>query len=136
MAAQLKIRSVTLDLVDQASNALVKDNEHFANLWDYAMSDRRRFILALCHRSAESPDPFRLGVIQERLLSHGVEVDDETLIADLEFLRELELVDLVGESGGGHYVLAIPLMGTWIEKEQDFAALMGKARSETEDQHG
>ncbi|MEW6663773.1 MAG: N-6 DNA methylase [Thermodesulfobacteriota bacterium] len=136
MAAQLKIRSVTLDLVDQASKALIEDNEHFANLWDYAVSDRRRFILTLCHRAADSPDPFRLGVIQEQLLSHGIEVDDETLIADLEFLRELELIDLVGGFSGGHYKLTIPLMGTWIEKEQDFNALMSKARSETEDQHG
>ena len=120
MAAQLKIRLVTLDLVNQASNALVVDNEHFANLWDYAMSDRRRFILALFQRSADSPDPFRLGLIQETLASHGAEVYEETLISDLEFLRELELIELVGESGGGHYVLAIPLMGIWIRKRAGF----------------
>ena len=30
MAVELKTRSVTLDLVEQAGNALVKDNEHFA----------------------------------------------------------------------------------------------------------
>jgi type I restriction enzyme M protein len=136
MAAQLKARSVTLDLVEQAGDALVEDNEHFASLWDYASSDRRRFILALCHREADGPDVFRLGVIQERLASHAIEVDDETLIADLEFLRELELIELVGEFSDGHYVLAIPLMGTWIEKQQDFAAVMSKARSETGDQHG
>ena len=135
MSAQLKTRSVTLDLVDQAGNALVEDNEHFASLWDYAQSDRRRFILALCHKEIDSPDLLRLGVIQERLFSHGIEVSDETLIADLEFLRELELIELVGEASGGHYVLAIPLMGTWIEKQQDFAAVKSKARLETEDQH-
>jgi len=135
MSAQLKTRSVTLDLVDQAGNALVEDNEHFASLWDYAQSDRRRFILALCHKEADSPDLLRLGVIQERLFSHGIEVSDETLIEDLEFLRELELIKLVGETGGGHYVLAIPLMGAWIEKQQDFAAVKSKARLETEDLH-
>jgi len=135
MSAQLKTRSVTLDLVDQAGNALVEDNEHFASLWDYAQSNRRRFILALCHKEVDSPDLLRLGVIQERLFSHGIEVSDETLIEDLEFLRELELIELVGEASGGHYVLAIPLMGTWIEKQQDFAAIKSKARLETEDQH-
>jgi type I restriction enzyme M protein len=121
--------------VDQAGNALVEDNEHFASLWDYAQSNRRRFILALCHKEIDSPDLLRLGVIQERLFSHGIEVSDENLIEDIEFLRELELVELVGDASGGHYVLAIPLMGTWIEKQQDFAAVKSKARLETEDQH-
>jgi len=135
MAAQLKMRSVTLDLVDQAGNALVQDNEHFASLWDYAGSERRRFLLALCHNESVGPDALRLGVIQERLLVHGIEINDETLITDLEYLRELELVELVNEAGGGHYVLAIPLMGNWIEKQQDFAAIKRKAKLETEDQH-
>jgi type I restriction enzyme M protein len=66
------------------------------------------------------------------LVSHGIELDDETLIADLEFLRDLELIELVGESSGGHYILAIPLMGAWIERHQDFAAIKSRARAETE----
>ncbi len=131
MAAQLKTRSITLDLVERAGNALVEDNEHFASLWDYAGTDRRRFILALCHREMNSPDPFSLGIIQERLVSYGIEVDDEKIIADLEFLQELELIDRIGES----YTLSIPLMGTWIERQQDFAVLKSKASSETEDLH-
>jgi len=135
MAAQLKTRSVTLDLVSQAGDALVEDNEHFASLWDYARSNRRRFILVLCHKEAAGPDPLQLGVIQEHLFAHGLEVDDETLITDLEFLRELELIELIGKDSGGHYTLAIPLMGVWIEKQQDFAAVLSKARLETEDQH-
>ena len=135
MSAQLKTRSVTLDLVNKAENALVEDNEHFASLWDYAKSDRRRFIMALCHKESDSPDLLRLGVIQERLLSHGIEIRDETLIADLEYLRELELIKLVDGASAGNYILAIPLMGTWIDKQQDFAAIKRKARLETEDQH-
>jgi len=136
MAAQSRTRSVTSDLVDQAITAFVEDNEHFASLWDYAGSDRRRFLLALCHRADESSEPFRLELIQERLAASGIEVDDERVVADLEFLRELELIELVGDPGGLHYTLAIPLMGTWIERQQDFDALRMKAISETEDQHG
>jgi type I restriction enzyme M protein len=135
IAAQLKTHSVTLDLVDQASDALVEDNEHFASLWDYAWSDQRRFILYLCHKEVSGPDSLRLGVIQERLITYGIEVDDDSLITDLEFLRELELIDLVGDASGGHYILSIPLMGTWIERQQDFEAVLSKARSETEDQY-
>lgn len=90
---------------------LVEDNEHFASLWSYAQSERRRLVLALCHKETDSPDFLRLGVIQEKLAGYGIEVSDENLIEDLEFLRELELVKLVGETGGGHYELTIPLMG-------------------------
>lgn len=133
MAARIKVRSVSLDFVNQAGDALVEDNEHFASLWDYAETDRRRFILMLCHRAASGPDPLQLGVLQEYLLNHGVEVGDESLMSDLEFLRELELVALTGSVTGGCYSLAIPLMGIWIERQQDLAVLLNRARSEMED---
>jgi type I restriction enzyme M protein len=50
-------------------------------------------------------------------------------------LRELEFIKLVDGAGAGNYILAIPLMGTWIENQQDFAAIKRKARLETEEQH-
>lgn len=132
MTAQLKTRSVTLDLVEQAADLLAENNEHFASLWDYARSDRRRFILGLIHKEEAGPDPLRFGVLLELLSHHGVEVKEDILIADLEFLRELELIDLVGESGG-KYVLSIPLMGRWIDRQHDFMVLRKKAQIETED---
>jgi type I restriction enzyme M protein len=135
IAVQLRIRSITLDLVNQASNVLVEDNEHFASLWGYAHSDRRRFLLSLCHREMTGPDSLRLGVIQERLINYGIEIGDEELIEDLEFLRELELIELKGESSEGYYELAIPLMGIWIDKQQDFNVILTRARAETEDQY-
>lgn len=135
IAAQLKTRSVTFDLVNQAGDALVKDNEHFASLWDYAQTNRRRFILILCHKETSGTDPLQLGVIQDILLANGIEVDDESLIGDLEFLRELELIDLVGSISGGLYKLSIPLMGVWMEKQLDFVAVLKKARLEAEDDH-
>lgn len=136
MAAQLKTRSVTLDLVEQAGDLLAENNEHFASLWDYARSDCRRFILGLIHKETAGTDHLRFGVLLELLSRHGIEVSDESLIVDLEFLRELELVDLVGESGNGYYVLSIPLMGRWIDKQHDFTVLQKKARMETEDYNG
>lgn len=135
MAGKIRSRSVSLDLVNQAGEALVEENEHFASLWDYAWSDLRRFLLALCQRESDGPDILRLPVIQEHLLNYGIEISDDRLIADLEFLRELELIEFVGDSGGGHYELAIPMMGIWIEKEKDFTAVLARARLETEDQH-
>lgn len=134
MAAQLKTKSITLDIVDKAGKALVQDNEHFATLWDDVRYERRRLILSICCKEQADRDYVRLGTIHEQLISYGIEIDDETLISDLEFLRELEVIQLTGQSEGGHYNLSIPLMGTWIETQQDFAAIKRKARLETEDQ--
>lgn len=135
MAVQLKTRSITFDFVEKAAKALVIDNEHFASLWDYINSDRRRFILALCHNQEFAKEVFNLGRLQELLYSHGINVDDETLITDLELLIELELLELHKEQGGEQYAPAVPLMGDWINHQQDFSALKKRAQMETEDQH-
>ena len=135
MASQLKIRSVTLELVDKAGILFAEDNEHFATLWDYVRSDRRRFLLGLIHREAEAADRLRLGFLMERLSESGIEVDDKHLIEDLEDLKELELIDKIEQTGNSHYVLSIPLMGRWIDRQYDFEALKKKAQIETEDAH-
>lgn len=135
MAARLKIRSIGLDIVEEASTLLADDNEHFRSLWSYAETDRRRFILGLIQKEADGPDPLSFSLMRELLSTHGVAVDDESLISDLEFLRELELVDMIGESGNGYYSLSIPLMGKWIGRQHDFEVLKNKARIETEERH-
>lgn len=136
LSAQEKIRSVTIDVVERASDLLVEDNEHFASLWGYAGSDRCRFVLALCQHEDASSNLLHLGVIQELLSKYGIDVNDEKVISDLEHLRELEMLGFQEDTIGGHYSLNIPLMGTWIDKQQDFAALASMARYETEDQNG
>lgn len=133
LAAQSSVRSITVDRVKDASIALVEDNEHFASLWDYTMFDRRRFLLALINREMNGPDPLKLLVIQEKLDGHGVEIREETIISDLEYLRELELIELHGETRNAYYTLSIPMMGDWIDHQHDFDVLKAKARAESED---
>jgi len=133
MAAQLKNHSVTLDFVEQGADLLSEDNSHFSDLWSYARSDRRRFVLGLIHKETTGPDPLRFGVLLELLSNNGIEVSDETLISDLEFLRELELIELEGKAGSGHYTLSIPLMGRWIDRQHDFVVLQKRAQMETEE---
>ena len=133
IAAQLKTRSVTVAMVQQAGSMLIEDNEHFASLWEYAGSDRRRYLLTLCHQCSADPATLRFGVLQEQLLEDGIEVSDGDLIKDLDFLRELELIELEPDSVGGHYRLAIALMGMWIEKQCDVEAVLVKARTEMEE---
>jgi|TARA_R110000868_G_scaffold409926_4_gene696576 type I restriction enzyme M protein len=136
IAARTGVRSITVDHVNDAADALVEDNEHFASLWDYTEFDRRRFLLYLLHREENGPDPMRLGVIEAKLEEAGVELREEIVISDLELLRELELVDLHGESSGAYYTLTIPMMGQWLDSQQDFEILRSRARAEAEDISG
>ncbi len=135
-AAQTKTRSITLSVVEQACAALVKDNEHFASLWDYAGSDRRRLILMLCAQRKGQTDLVAFGELQELLTQRGVEISHEILDADLAILRELDLLDLVGKIGDGHYQLAIPLMAAWIEQQQDYEIVLSRAQAESEEENG
>ncbi|MBI4661635.1 MAG: N-6 DNA methylase [Verrucomicrobia bacterium] len=132
-ARHLRVRSVTLPLVNEAASAFVRDNEHFASLWGYAETDRRRFILLLCHRESAGPDPLTLGVLQERLRSEGLDLSDAELDADLKGLQELELIDYLGAKAGGTYSLAIPLMGQWFDAQQDFHGVRARALAEQEE---
>jgi type I restriction enzyme M protein len=136
IAARTGIRSISLDHIKDAAEALVEDNEHFASLWDYTEFDRRRFLLYLLHREENGPDPMRLGVIEAKLEEAGIELREEIIIADLEYLRELELVDLHGESTGAWYSLTIPMMGQWLDSQQDYEVLRSRARAEAEDISG
>ncbi|MFP4237383.1 MAG: N-6 DNA methylase [Desulfonatronovibrio sp.] len=134
-ASLLKTRTITLDLVNKAGLNLVKDNEHLAALWRYAGSPVKRFILALLQKNISQGLDMDLGLILESLLHYGVEISEECLIEDLEFLRRLELIRLKGQFTRGKYTLEVPLMGLWIEKNQDFAAVLSTARKESEEHY-
>jgi len=134
LAARTKTRSITLNHVDEAAEELVQDNEHFASLWDYTELERRRFILFLLHHEKDGPDPMTLNVIEAKLENSGVELREETLIEDLEYLQELELVEFHGESMSHSYALTIPLMGQWLDSQKDYEACRSLAQAEVEDQ--
>jgi hypothetical protein len=40
-------RSITASLVQEAARTFVEANEHFATLWGYVETDRRRFLISL-----------------------------------------------------------------------------------------
>jgi type I restriction enzyme M protein len=132
IAARLKMRSVNLDLVNQSVDDFVQINTHFVDFWNYAGSDRKRFLLLLFHEESKGNVPLKFAVIHELLLHHGIDIRDETLFEDLDFLINLELIKYFKGSGGGHYSLAIPLMGFWIDIHKDFEAYKRKARNEME----
>lgn len=140
-AVQTKSRSITASVVNDAARGLVRDNEHFASLWDYAARgpeagrQRRQLILLLCALSFKQGTHIGFGTLREQLAQFGVDVADEPLAADLSYLRELELIEFSGEIGDGEYRLAIPLMADWIEQQQDADVVTSRARTEAEEEN-
>jgi type I restriction enzyme M protein len=132
LVSHLGIHSVGKKLVEEAADSFVRDNEHFASLWDYAVTDQRRFLIDICHRHSAGPDPVTFGFLQQQLANEGIEISDGDLDGDLKFLQELEIIDFAGVDGGGVYRLTVPLMGQWIDQQQEYAALRDKARKEQE----
>ena len=77
----------------------------------------------------------RFGEISELLLEQALDWPDSLLADDIEFLRELEVIVMSSRGGEKAYGLAIPLMGQWIDIEQDVNSLKTKAESEIESEY-
>ena len=126
-------RTITVDVVEEAATEMVRDNEHFRTLWDYAGTARRRLLLALCDRLTEGPDAVNLDLLSVKLQEHGVPLRRESeLDGDVAELRELELLDFDDLYRGGTYRLSVPLMARWLRMNEDFKALVVRARQEAE----
>ena len=120
-AALSNLRTVTVSAVNTAAREMVEDNEHFRTLWEYAATERRRFLLALCQRLEGEPDPIILSLLETKLEEYGIPIPrQDRLGEDLEFLRELELLELQETARGSAYKLAVPLMADWIRRNIDF----------------
>ena len=132
-AARSQRRTVTVDDVATAAEAMIEDNEHFRTLWGYAGTERRRFLLALCQKLGDRR-PITLDLLERNLRRHGVHLHrGERLGDDLEFLRELEMLELRGTRAGSAYRLAIPLMAPWIGRNVDFENQRRRAVEEFEE---
>ncbi|GGO77635.1 type I restriction-modification system methyltransferase subunit [Marinobacterium nitratireducens] len=140
-AVQTKSHSITVSVINDAARGLVRDNEHFASLWDYAGwgpetgRQRRQLILLQCADSLKQGTHIDFGTLHELLVQEGVNVDDAALDVDLTYLRELELIEFCGEIGDTEYRLAIPLMADWIEQQKDGEVVASHARTEAEEEN-
>ncbi len=135
-AAEVRERTITVAAVNEAAAEMVRENEHFRTLWGYAKTNRRRLLLALCDRLADGPDPVNLELFSARLEALGVHVDLDSQIGDdLEYLRELELIEFDKSYRGGTYRIAVPLLGMWIQTSIDFADAVARAREEAQEAH-
>ena len=132
-AASSGRRTVTVDDVAAAATTMTEDNEHFRTLWGYAGTERRRFLLAICQK-ADGRQAMTLALLERSLRRHNVHLRrDERLEDDLEFLRELELIELWGARHAAAYRLSLPLMGRWIGRHVDFEVQRRRAVEECEE---
>ena len=123
--------TITLDAVERAATEMVRDNEHFRTLWDYAGSARRRLLLAFCDRLSEEPDAVNLELLGAKLRDYEVPFRRATDLADdIDELRELELLDVDGSYRSGTYRLSVPLMANWLRMNVNFGELLVRARQE------
>ena len=124
-------RTITADIVEAAAIGMVRDNEHFRTLWDYAGTERRRLLLILCDRFSDGPDAVNLDLLQVKLHELNVAVlRVRDLAGDVAELRELELIDLDNSYRGGTYRLSVPLMGMWLRLNVDFQEAVVRAQHE------
>jgi type I restriction enzyme M protein len=130
-AVRDQVRTITVSIVETAAHEMVQDNEHFRTLWGYAGTERRRVLLALVERLAGGPDLVTFSLLEAKLEEFGIPVPQrERLGDDIEFLRELELLDLDSRTTVSAYHLAVPLLGEWIHRNVDFDDLRQKAIKE------
>lgn len=134
LAAEKRASSVTRSMVEESAKGFVRDNEHFASVWDYVESDRGRLITLLCHQLTSDPDPVTFGVIKDRLYRDGLTINDGQLETDLTSLRELEIIEFSGAKKGSVYSLTVPLMSQWLDQEHEYLPLLTKAIIEQENQ--
>lgn len=123
--------TVSMSLVEDASQELVSGMEHFEAFWDFAGSERARFILCIIHRLSrdEEAGPITLPMIEDELERSGVQFKRDELVGDeLKKLIELELVSMEKD---GQYRLSVPLLALWIRNNKDFEDQRERAARES-----
>lgn len=118
--------------VEEAVRSMVEGNEHFQALWSYAQTERRRFLLCLCHELQDGPLRVSADLLAQQIDAAGIHVPVDFIDDDLKFLIELEIVKLTNTELGPNYSLAIPLLGTWMTESCDCEAQRRRAVYESE----
>jgi hypothetical protein len=72
-------------------------------------------------------------LLYTKLETLGVALRRKTLLSDdIEYLRELELIELNQAYRQGTYQLAVPILGMWIRTSINFDDAVARAREESE----
>ena len=134
-AAESGKRRVDLQMVKQVIDTYVEGSEHFRHFWGCADSARRQLILSLIQRAESDPDETRMSLplLEQTIAEYRVPIPRSVRIADdLAFLREFEMIRLVGKHPNQHYEIEVPLFGRWIAEQVDFNETVRRAVEEGE----
>lgn len=127
-AARQNNRRITRRIVNEMSLDLVEDNEHFRTLWDETEQPRRRLILFLIQQYSGRSERVTFEFLEEKLRAEKVPTSENDLSTDLDFLRELELIEQQSIGLDSFYELKTPLFSDWIRKNEDFKKTSEDAR--------
>lgn len=134
-AAESGRRRINLHTVKEAIDTFVAGSEHFRHSWGAAETARRRLILSLIQRAESDREgtPMTLPLLEQTLAELKVPIPRSHRIADdLNFLREFEMIRLVGVPPNQHYEIVVPLFGRWIAEQEDFDDIVRLAIEEGE----
>lgn len=129
--AESRRAHATRNVLDEALRRTVEDYEHLAALWGYAgrrdpgdrngpVGERRRYLLCLVERLSGGSDRLGVELLRSRLDEEGIAVSPKALLADLDALVELELLDTNDRGSGPEYRIAIPLLARWMRRHKDY----------------
>jgi type I restriction enzyme M protein len=134
--AEQGLRTVTVDTVNSAADRVIRSFEQFDALFrDHLGTERRRFLVCLIHQLTRDEKRLRLTFdrLQAALEEQHVEYRRAAALkADLEELRDLEVISLEKEGDATHYRIEVPLFAIWLERNVDCRSHLEAARVEEE----
>ena len=134
--AEQGLPTVTVETVDRAADRVIASFEQFDALFrDHLRTERRRFLTCLIHQLTRDEKKVRLTFdrVQAALEERHVEYRHASALkADLEELRDLEVIGLEKEGDATHYRIEVPLFATWVERNVDCRSHFEAARLEEE----
>ena len=104
--------TVTTRVVEQATNEMLTNNEHFRGVWEnHIRSKKRQLIVAICQKYQAGPDPITMSLIERRIEDFGISIRRVSdLDSDLAALRELEVLEFNGAASNSEYRMAVPTL--------------------------
>lgn len=131
-------RSITASIVESiAIEKMTGENEHFATLWQYAGTERKRLILSLCAHLARQGIPVTFSIIEEEIQSAGIFIPRaEKLEDDITDLLEQEVLVRSSTPLITTYAVSVPLLESWIMNNYgDLQMLVRRALRDAEEKH-
>lgn len=131
---QNHIKNVSLKIVDEAANELIRDNEHFSSIWNQSIKEnRKKYLVCSINELNKESEIISADIIISKLAQDKITYARENdLWDDLSDLSDIDVVKSNTIANKKVYALAVPLFGRWIDKRIDMAEIKRRAILEGE----